>query len=95
MLDKTIVLFRFIIDKDVFERYYKAHLAKRLLNGRSVSEDAERNMVARLKVESSVRAVQTDILCFLANKITRGQTAATNSRKSSRECSTICVCRPR
>jgi cullin 3 len=52
VLDKTIVLFRFIIDKDVFERYYKAHLAKRLLNGRSVSEDAERNMVARLKVES-------------------------------------------
>jgi len=52
VLEKTIVLFRFIIDKDVFERYYKAHLAKRLLNGRSVSEDAERNMVARLKVES-------------------------------------------
>jgi cullin 3 len=52
VLEKTIVLFRFIIDKDVFERYYKAHLAKRLLNARSVSEDAERNMVARLKAES-------------------------------------------
>ncbi len=50
-MDKTIVLFRFLHDKDVFERYYKAHLAKRLLNNRSVSEDAERNMVARLKVE--------------------------------------------
>lgn len=52
VLEKTIVLFRFIIDKDIFERYYKSHLAKRLLNGRSVSEDAERNMVAKLKVES-------------------------------------------
>jgi cullin 3 len=52
VLEKTIILFRFLLDKDVFERYYKAHLAKRLLNNRSVSEDAERNMVAKLKVES-------------------------------------------
>lgn len=52
VLEKTIVLFRFIIDKDVFERYYKAHLAKRLLNGRSVSEEAERAMVSKIKIES-------------------------------------------
>jgi cullin 3 len=35
----------------VFERYYKGHLAKRLLHGRSVSDDAERGMLAKLKVE--------------------------------------------
>ncbi|KAJ9110295.1 hypothetical protein QFC19_001698 [Naganishia cerealis] len=58
VLEKTIVLFRFIIDKDIFERYYKSHLAKRLLNGRSVSEDAERNMVAKLKVESGYSFTQ-------------------------------------
>ena len=31
VLDKTMVLFRFLQEKDVFERYYKQHLAKRLL----------------------------------------------------------------
>ncbi|RUS17941.1 Cullin [Endogone sp. FLAS-F59071] len=51
VLDKTITLFRFIQEKDVFERYYKQHLAKRLLLGRSVSDDAERGMIAKLKVE--------------------------------------------
>lgn len=50
-LEKTIILFRFLSDKDVFERYYKNHLARRLLHGRSVSDDAERGMVAKLKVE--------------------------------------------
>jgi cullin 3 len=51
ILDKTITLFRFITEKDIFERYYKAHLAKRLLLNRSVSDDAERGMLAKLKVE--------------------------------------------
>lgn len=50
MLDKTITLFRFLQDKDVFERYYKQHLAKRLLLNRSVSDDAERGMLSKLKV---------------------------------------------
>ncbi|KAG9296630.1 hypothetical protein G9A89_002901 [Geosiphon pyriformis] len=51
VLDKTITLFRFINEKDVFERYYKQHLAKRLLLQRSVSDDAERGMIAKLKIE--------------------------------------------
>lgn len=48
---KTIILFRFLNDKDVFERYYKGHLAKRLMFGRSASDDAERAMLAKLKIE--------------------------------------------
>ncbi|KAJ6513268.1 Cullin-domain-containing protein [Mycena sanguinolenta] len=51
VLDKTITVFRYITEKDVFERYYKGHLAKRLLLGRSVSDDAERGMLAKLKIE--------------------------------------------
>ncbi|ORX96190.1 Cullin-domain-containing protein [Basidiobolus meristosporus CBS 931.73] len=51
LLDKTISVFRFIEEKDVFERYYKQHLAKRLLTGRSVSDDAERGMISKLKIE--------------------------------------------
>jgi hypothetical protein len=50
ILDKTVALFRLIEEKDVFERYYKQHLAKRLLYGRSASEEAERAFIAKLKV---------------------------------------------
>jgi cullin 3 len=32
-LDKAMTLFRYLQDKDVFEKYYKQHLAKRLLGG--------------------------------------------------------------
>ncbi|KDQ14875.1 hypothetical protein BOTBODRAFT_158904 [Botryobasidium botryosum FD-172 SS1] len=58
LLDKTIGVFRFITEKDVFERYYKTHLAKRLLNGRSISDDAERGMLAKLKVECGFQFTQ-------------------------------------
>lgn len=47
-----MMLFRFLQEKDVFEKYYKQHLAKRLLLGRSISDDAERNMIAKLKVNN-------------------------------------------
>ncbi|KAL7411333.1 ubiquitin ligase SCF complex subunit Cullin [Mrakia frigida] len=58
VLDKTITLFRFLTDKDVFERYYKSHLGKRLIQGRSVSDDAERGMVAKLKIECGYQFTQ-------------------------------------
>ncbi|ODM98047.1 Cullin-3 [Orchesella cincta] len=51
VLDKTMVLFRFLLEKDVFERYYKQHLAKRLLLNKSVSDDSEKNMISKLKTE--------------------------------------------
>jgi cullin 3 len=50
-LGQAIVVFRYLSDKDVFESFYKQHLAKRLLGGRSVSDDAERTMVSLLKAE--------------------------------------------
>ncbi|PFH52964.1 hypothetical protein AMATHDRAFT_1696 [Amanita thiersii Skay4041] len=58
ILDKTITVFRYISEKDVFERYYKNHLAKRLLHNRSVSDDAERGMLAKLKVECGFQFTQ-------------------------------------
>lgn len=54
ILDKTMVLFRFLLEKDVFERYYKTHLAKRLLLNKSVSDDFEKNMISKLKVLDSL-----------------------------------------
>ena len=58
VLAKTIIVFRFISEKDIFERYYKSHLSKRLLTGRSVSDDAERGMLAKLKVECGIQFTQ-------------------------------------
>jgi len=37
-LQNVIVVFRYLSDKDVFEAFYKQHLAKRLLGGKSVSD---------------------------------------------------------
>lgn len=53
ILDKAMVLFRFMQEKDVFERYYKQHLARRLLTNKSVSDDSEKNMISKLKVSRS------------------------------------------
>ena len=58
ILDKTITVFRFISDKDIFETHYKKHLSKRLLFNRSVSDDAERGMLAKLKVEGGTQFTQ-------------------------------------
>lgn len=51
VLDKSMILFRFLQEKDVFERYYKQHLAKRLLLNKSTSDDSEKNMISKLKTE--------------------------------------------
>eukprot|EP00494_Astrolonche_serrata_P005237 UN05253 len=46
-----MMLFRYLQEKDVFEKYYKQHLAKRLLSGKTSSDEAERNMLVKLKTE--------------------------------------------
>ncbi|KAL8999217.1 MAG: hypothetical protein Q9169_001882 [Polycauliona sp. 2 TL-2023] len=51
LLDKGITLLRYISDKDMFERYYKKHLSRRLLMRRSISMDAERQMISKMKME--------------------------------------------
>ena len=43
-------LLRFVAEKDIFEGYYKQHLAKRLLQDRTVNEDIERMVISNLKV---------------------------------------------
>ncbi|VDP02089.1 unnamed protein product [Soboliphyme baturini] len=61
VLDKSMVLFRYLQEKDVFERYYKQHLAKRLLLNRSLSDDAEKNMISKLKFTSKLEGMFKDI----------------------------------
>lgn len=48
-LDQVLDLFRFVQGKAVFEAFYKNDLARRLLMGKSASDDAERSMLIRLR----------------------------------------------
>lgn len=57
-LDKVIVIFRYLQDRDVFKDFYKRHLAKRLLSGRSASDDAEKSLIGKLKAESGYQFTQ-------------------------------------
>lgn len=48
---QVIALFRYLQDKDVFEEFYKSLLAKRLLNSRGTSDEAEKIVISKLKAE--------------------------------------------
>eukprot|EP01138_Halocafeteria_seosinensis_P005988 gb/GECG01006121.1/.p1 GENE.gb/GECG01006121.1/~~gb/GECG01006121.1/.p1 ORF type:complete len:754 (+),score=126.16 gb/GECG01006121.1/:1-2262(+) len=49
-LERLIVLFSFVIEKDVFVDIYRNLLAKRLISGRTASRDAEISMISKLKL---------------------------------------------
>ncbi|KAI7540413.1 Cullin-domain-containing protein [Hortaea werneckii] len=51
VLEKSITILRYLADKDIFETYYKKHLCKRLLLGKSQSVDVEKQMISRMKIE--------------------------------------------
>lgn len=46
-----ITLFKYVDDKDVFQKFYSRMLAKRLIYGTSASEELEAEMINRLKVK--------------------------------------------
>lgn len=49
LLDRALSLYRFTDDKDVFRTFYHRSLAKRLLLGKSASDDFEKAMLKKLK----------------------------------------------
>ena len=49
MLNQIMTIFKYIEDKDVYQKFYSRHLAKRLVNGVSASNDAETSMISKLK----------------------------------------------
>lgn len=51
VLDKAIILLRYVQDKDLFERYYKKHLCRRLLMNKSISNEVEKQMISKMKIE--------------------------------------------
>ena len=45
-----MIAFKYIEDKDVFQKFYSKMLAKRLVQHMSASDDAEASMISKLKV---------------------------------------------
>lgn len=50
-LDGVMTLFRYLHDKDAFQRYYQHHLTRRLLYAKAASSDGERSFLAKLKMD--------------------------------------------
>ncbi|XP_023329332.1 cullin-1 [Eurytemora carolleeae] len=48
-LNQVMTVFKYIEDKDVFQKFYSKMLAKRLVQGMSASDDAEASMITKLK----------------------------------------------
>lgn len=48
-LNQVMVVFKYIEDKDVFQKFYSKMLAKRLVQQMSGSDDAEASMISKLK----------------------------------------------
>merc|ERR1712064_63167 len=49
MGNQVMVVFKYIEDKDVFQKFYSKMLAKRLVQHMSASDDAEASMISKLK----------------------------------------------
>ncbi|KAF9952455.1 hypothetical protein BGZ70_000594 [Mortierella alpina] len=49
ILNSIMTVFKYVEDKDVFQKFYSKMLAKRLVNDTSASDDAEAGMISRLK----------------------------------------------
>ena len=50
-LEKLVQLFSYLTEKDLFADIYRNQLAKRLLNQRSASNDSEKVMISKLKMQ--------------------------------------------
>ncbi|KAI5078435.1 hypothetical protein GOP47_0006106 [Adiantum capillus-veneris] len=83
ILDKVMMLFRYLQEKDVFEKYYKQHLAKRLLSGKSVSDDAERSLIVKLKTECGYQFTSKLESMFLDMKTSKDTMQGFNSLLAS------------
>lgn len=50
-LQKSMIIFRVLNEKDTFEAFYKKYLSKRLLLGKSANYDTEKYLISMLKTE--------------------------------------------
>lgn len=49
VLNSIMTVFKYVEDKDVFQKFYSKLLSKRLVNSTSASDDAEASMISKLK----------------------------------------------
>ncbi|KAJ3396726.1 hypothetical protein HDU92_002092 [Lobulomyces angularis] len=49
ILNSIMTVFKYVEDKDVFQKFYSKMLAKRLVNSTSANEDMESSMISKLK----------------------------------------------
>jgi len=55
VLSRALGFFRYLQEKDLFERYYKSHLARRLLGGKTEDDEHESAFLRKLKQECGVQ----------------------------------------
>ncbi|KAL4941066.1 hypothetical protein BDV06DRAFT_212966 [Aspergillus oleicola] len=84
-LGQVLDLFRFVHGKAVFEAFYKNDLARRLLMGRSASDDAEKSMLARLKTECGSSFTHNLESMFKDMEVARDEMGAYSSIKRERQ----------
>lgn len=63
-----MVVFKYIEDKDVFQKFYAKMLAKRLVHQNSASDDAEASMISKLKVVHNWNLVHLMTMPLIALK---------------------------
>ena len=61
-LNQVMIVFKYIEDKDVFQKFYSKMLAKRLVQHMSASDDAEASMISKLKVQYLCLSVSPSLL---------------------------------
>ncbi|PRD30038.1 UNVERIFIED_CONTAM: Cullin-1 [Trichonephila clavipes] len=69
--DKRMIVFKYIEDKDVFQKFYSKMLAKRLVQHMSASDDAEASMISKLKtldvstIQETLLSVNSEVTNYL------------------------------
>ncbi|RXW24442.1 hypothetical protein EST38_g1443 [Candolleomyces aberdarensis] len=48
-LNRVMILFKYLEDKDIFQTFYTTRLSKRLIHGVSASDESEASMISKLK----------------------------------------------
>lgn len=77
-----MVLFKYIEDKDVFQKFYSKMLAKRLVQQNSASDDAEAGMISKLKVSSS----PSSFVCYISLYLALSKLVVLSTHQNCREC---------
>jgi cullin 2 len=74
LLSKSIVIFRYIDDKDLFQKYYSKMLSKRLIGNLSFSMDLEEAMINKMKEACGYEFTSKLSRMFLDVSVSQGLT---------------------